>query len=215
MKFVLIFQILIFTSVFSKRKSNRPKRVCEDFGCSHACQLNEYNRPICLCPKGMDLVGSRIKCKKVTDCQTSKLCTCKGGHPLPHTECSRNGAHECLYCDGAFHVDDHTKKCVANQCKCSNGYAVPDSNCTYNDFEQCKSCFRSGFHLENGQCLENQCFCENGIPDSAPASNEACGKHWTNECFRCNIGFMIGGENDEFCVKTKNKYFKRKGRRYK
>lgn len=92
---------------------------------------------------------------------------------------------------------------------------MPDSNCTYHDFEQCQSCFRSGFHLENGQCLENQCFCRNGISDSDPASNEACGTHNTNECFRCNIGYMIGGKNDEFCVKAKNRYFKNKGRRYK
>ena len=199
---------IILQAVFAKKKT-RP-RTCKNFGCSHACKMNQFNRPICLCPKGFDLIGSRIKCKRVTNCQVTKKCFCKNGEPLPHEECSKNKAHECLYCHGSFHVDQYTKKCVRNKCKCTNGYPVDDADCTYHNHEQCSSCFRSGFHLEAEHCIKNQCYCNHGISDSDPKSNEACGEHGREECFRCDVGYMIGGENDEKCIPAKHKNFKNK-----
>lgn len=121
----------------------------------------------------------------------ANLCTCHGGSPAIHANCTENGAEMCTECASGYHLlPDRT--CNRNQCFCDKGNT--SHTCDVDMMERCSDC-NDGFHLEGWSCKLNRCFCRKGVG----INGTGCDEHGTEECSKCNGGLHLV---EKACVKN-------------
>lgn len=190
--------VIIAVIVIATKGSGKEDCTCENGVAINATQCVRNDTHRCLsCNAGF--VQTKWTCKDTKD-------GCNGKH-VPEGAKQRKSSTElkgdvCVKeekpavsakpkCDAGKHMDDKTKKCVADVCKCTDG-TLDTTKCAEHDAENCKEC-NTGFKLNDKKCTKT-CKCENGKPHTG----NDCPKDGDKTCASCDAGFKLDNKK---CVK--------------